>query len=460
MSPLPESEESVMYDRLVLPDLRVMIAEDDAQGLAEFCEVLHPAGTAEILEELQDDEIWKVLSRCPMPAQVEIFEFLSLQRRIELVSLISRKDLTRLIEEMSPDDRVDLLNRMDEEQVESLLPLIAQAERSDIRKLLSYPEHSAGSIMTTEYASLPEDITVSDAIERLRRQAPDRETIYYVYILGEGRRLDGFISLRDLILARPKAQLADIMRRDVISVHVEDDQEIVAQELAKYDFLAIPVIDSQNQLVGIVTHDDVLDVVREEADEDVYLMAGVAPLEDSYLDTPALTLAWKRGMWLLFLSCVSLMTAEVLNHYSGISDRHMWMILFLPMVLASGGNSGAQSATLIIRSLAVGDSSRVHALQLTRRELGVGGMLGLMLALIGLSAAMFWFRRTFSEAAVVGATMFLVVVMGTVSGALLPLFFRRLGMDPALMSNPLVAAVVDIMGVVTYYTVAIIFLGS
>ena len=449
-----------MYDRLVLPDLRVMITENDTAGLAEFCGILHPAGTAEILEEIPAADAWRVLSCCPLPQQAEIFEFLPLLLKMELVTLISRQELTRLIEEMSPDDRVDLLSRMEDEQVESLLPLIAQAERSDIRKLLSYPDHSAGSIMTTEYASLPEDITVGEAIDRLRRQAPDRETIYYVYILGQDRRLDGFISLRELSLARPGAVLADIMRRDVVSVRVEDDQELVAQELARYDFLAIPVVDKQNQLVGIVTHDDILDVVREEADEDVYLMAGVAPLEDSYLETPALTLVWKRGMWLLFLSGVTLLTAEVLDHYRGISDRHMWMILFLPMVLASGGNSGAQSATLIIRSLALGDSDRIGGVRLTLRELGVGALLGLVLAMIGLASATFWFRRTLTEAAVVGATMFLVVILGTVAGAVLPLFFRRLGMDPALMSNPLVAAVVDVLGVVTYYTVAILLLGT
>src|SRR5690606_24847522 len=197
-----------------------------------------------------------------------IFQFLPLSYQIALVDSIDRQSLSRLIEEMPPDDRVDLLERMDQDEVEKLLPLVAQAERADIRKLLSYPEESAGSIMTTEYAWLPADITVQEAINRLRLQAPSRETIYYVYITDADRHLIGFLSLRHLIAARPSTKLSDVMERDVISVRVDDDQEYVAGEIAKYDFIAIPVVDNQNKLVGIVTHDDAADVLQEEATED------------------------------------------------------------------------------------------------------------------------------------------------------------------------------------------------
>lgn len=448
-----------MYTPLILPDLQIMLREQDAHGLAEFCEVLHPAVTAEILEELPANDVWKVLSNAPLSKQVEIFEFLSLPKRVEIVETRDRKQLSRLIEEMSPDDRVDLLSRMERDHVDALIPLIAQAERSDIRKLLSYPEDSAGSIMTTEYASLPAEITAAEAIEQLRQQAPDRETIYYVYILDSGRRLQGFVSLRQLILAKPTTVLSDVMRLDVISVRVDDDQEIVAQELARYDFLAIPVVDNQNQLVGIITHDDVLDVMQEEATEDTHLLGAVAPLEDSYLDTPVLTLAWKRGIWLMFLAVVALMTAEVLLHYESVSQQHVWLILFLPLVLASGGNAGSQSATLIIRAVALGELSSGDNARMARRELAVGLMLGLSLALIGFIAAMAWFQLPLDRAMVVAVTVLLVVLMGTVAGATLPLIFRRLGMDPALMSNPLIAALVDVFGVIIYYSVAISLLG-
>jgi magnesium transporter len=233
----------------------------DRDGLREFCEALHPAVAAEVLDELTAEEIWNVMSACAPERQAEVLGFLEDHRQVELINVAPRAELSRLIEEMAADDRVDFLEMLEEEQVESLLPLIAQAERADIRKLLSYPDGSAGSIMTTEYAWLSEELTVDEALDQLRVQAPESETIYYVYILDDGRRLDGIVSLRELIMAKRTAKLSDIMHRDVISVRVDDDEEFVAREVAKYDFLAIPVVDNQHQLVGIVTHDDVLDIL-------------------------------------------------------------------------------------------------------------------------------------------------------------------------------------------------------
>jgi len=450
-----------MYNPLLLPELREMLAEDDAQGLDEFCRVLHAAVTAEVLEGLDPNDVWRVLSHCDLRRQVEIFEFMSLAQQVDLVEVVDHERLSRLLEEMSSDDRADLLSRMDKERVEDLLPLIAQVERADIRKLLSYPEDSAGAIMTTEYASLPEDITVSDALDQLRLQAPHRETIYYVFILDEGRRLRGIISLQELILARPTSLLSEMMKRDVISVRVDDDQEFVAQELARFDFIAIPVVDSQNRLVGIVTHDDVLDVVQEEANEDVYRMGAVQPMKDSYLETPVRTIAWKRGIWLLFLSIVALVTAEVLKQYDDVPQLELetWIVWFIPLVLASGGNAGSQSATLIIRALATDDLTQQENLWLARRELLVGFLLSLSVALLGFVAGYTWYDLGPRRAGILALTVFLVVIMGTVSGAVLPLAFKRLGMDPALMSNPLIAALVDVFGVIIYYTVALAILG-
>ncbi len=447
-----------MYDSLLLPDLRIMLQENDTTGLAEFCTVLHPAVTAEVLNSLEPAEVWTVLDNCELGRQVEIFEFLDLVTQVDLVKDLDRDRLLRLLEEMSPDDRVDLLSRMDEEYVEDLLPLIAKAERSDIRKLLSFPEDSAGAIMTTDYASLPQNVTVREALERLRKQAPNRETIYYVYILDEDRRLDGFITLEDLILAKPEKVLAEIMTRPVISVRVDDDQEVVAQELAKYDFLAIPVVDNQNRLVGIVTHDDVLDVMREEATEDAHLLGAVAPLEDSYLSTPLSTLYWKRGVWLVLLLVAALGTAAMLKHYENVSDESKWMILFIPLVLASGGNAGSQSATLVIRMLALGEMRRREHLLLAGRELLLATVLGGSLMLLAFICALRYVET--SQAGVVGLTVFLTVVLATITGAMLPLGFKRLGMDPALMSNPLIAALVDVMGVFIYYNVALVLLSG
>lgn len=447
-----------MYQSLILPDVREMIVNDDVQGMRELCEVLHPAVVAEVLEELSPTEGWTVLGHTNLERQVEIFEFVTLPKQVELVEDVQRDRLTQLLEAMAPDDRVDLLSRLEPERVERLLPLIAQAERNDIRKLLSYDEDSAGSIMTTEYASLPENVTVRDALELLRKQAPDRETIYYIYIVDEDRRLLGLVSLRELILAQPATRVGHIMRREIFSVHVDDDREEVVHELAKYDLIAIPVVDRGNQLVGIITHDDILDVVQEEATEDAYLAGAVRPFEDSYLQTPLARLAWSRGVWLLFLAVVGLVTAKVLEGYKQIFDDYDWMFMFLPLVLGSGGNTGSQSATLIIRTLALGEMDPTQTWSVARRELFIGTLLGLALASVGFVAALLFFSLSQPQAVVVSLTVWLVVIMSTVSGAMLPVVFKRFGMDPALMSNPLIAALVDVLGVVIYYKVTLLVL--
>ncbi|HIE98733.1 MAG TPA: magnesium transporter [Planctomycetes bacterium] len=467
-----------VYSSLILPDVRQMVREEDRHGLTEFCRVLHPVVVANILEELDSRDVWVVLDHADLLLRVEIFEYIALSHQIEMVAQLDKRRLSELLEEMSPDDRVDLLSRMPHNRVEDLLPLIAQAERNDIRRLLSYDEDSAGSIMTTEYASLPANITVSDALQKLRQQAPDSETIYYIYILNSARRLEGLISLRELILARPDAVLSEIMERDVIRMGVDEDREDVAQELARYNFIAIPIVDDDDRLVGIVTHDDAIDVVQEEATEDAYRQGAVEPLRDDYEDTPLLTILWKRGIWLLVLSVVALMTAAVAGHYeqttseggaraaeapSGLTPALIF--LFIPLVMASGGNAGAQSATLFIRMFALqpadaavpGTGFQVDR-QLILREFYIAAALGAVLALMDFLFVWLWFDKGVDRSLVVGLTVFLIVILGTTAGTMLPILFRRLGMDPAIMSNPLIAAIVDVLGIIIFYEVAMLLL--
>jgi magnesium transporter len=446
-----------MHDPLLLPELREMLIENDAQAMQEFCEVFHPGVVAENLEALSTAECWSVLSHTDLRRRVEVFEFFALSRQMELVATLDKKDLSALLETMASDDRVALLKNMDQEKLELLLPLIAHAERGDIRKLLSYPEHSAGSIMTTDYASLPEVVTVRDALAQLRLQAPDRETIYYVYVIDDARHLHGFITLRKLFLARPDALVSDLMDKDVISVRVDDDQEVVANKIARYDFIAMPVVDDQGRLVGIVTHDDVLDVVQQEATEDVHRLGGVEPLEEGYMSTPFFTLAWKRGIWLVLLLVAGFGTSAILSHYNSETEHFEWLVWFLPLVLASGGNAGSQSATLVIRALALGQLNRETQYRIGRRELLTGLTLGATLAAMGFTFARFYVST--ADAGVVAGTVSLVVTFGTVNGTMLPIVLKRLGMDPALMSNPLIASLSDMVGVLIYYNVALLALG-
>ena len=463
------------YSSLILPDVRQMIQEGDTTGLAAFTRVLHPALVAEILEELEDTQIWAVLDQADLPLRVEVFEYISLRRQSELAESIDPARLSQLLEWMSADDRADLLTRMPDARREDAIRLVAAAERKEIRRLLSCEEGTAGSIMTTDYASLPANITVGEALARIRQQAPNSETIYYVYIVNEARKLEGFASLRKLILARPDAPLTSIIQRDVIRFRVTDPRELVAQDLAKYNFIAVPIVDADDHLVGIVTHDDALDVVQEEATEDAYRQSAVAPMDDAYENTPLLTVLWKRGIWLLFLSVVALMNAQVIDHYRASTDGAAattipsaglttLILLFLPLVMASGGNAGSQSATLFIRMFALqprdlqkGADNSIDR-SLIYREFVVGLALGAALGLLDFSVAWLLFGRSVAESAAIATTVVAVVTLGTSAGTLLPLLLRRLGMDPAIMSNPLIAAMVDLFGVVIFYEIAVLFL--
>jgi magnesium transporter len=446
------------YHHLLQPDLRLMLQENDELGLREFCDALYPAVIAEVLDGLTVEEVWRVLNSSSIARQAEILAFVEPHQQLELVQTVDRKHLSQLIEAMSSDDRVDLLEHLDQDQVEQLLPLIAQAERDEIRKLLSYPDDSCGSIMTTEYASLPENIVVRDALEKLRQQAPDRETIYYIFIVDEARHLHGVITLRQLILARPTALLADLMRREVVTVRTGDERDDAARQLARFDLLALPVVDEENRLVGIITHDDVLDVVQEEAEEAAYRQSAIEPLDNNYFSTPLLTIAHKRGVWLFVLSLMSLVTAGVAKQFRGVEERHEWMAWFLPLVLASGGNTGSQSATLIIRAMGLGDLTRPQRWLALRREFATGLLLGAALAFMIFLLLPPLFNRTLLESGVVACTIGVVIAMGACTGAFLPMLCETLGWDPAVMSNPLIASFSDTFATGTYFVIAMLVL--
>jgi magnesium transporter len=440
---------------ILLPELRLMLADGDTAGLREVAEELHPATVAEFSEGLDEVDIWRLIDTVPVERQAEIFPYYPLSRQVALVRAADRAHLGPLLEWMAADNRDDLLRELDPEFVEEILPLVAKAERHDIRMLLSCPEGSAGSLMTTEYASLPADITAGEAIARLRMQAPDSESIYYIYVLDAERHLVGFVSLRDLILAKPTALVADLMQRDVIAVRVDEPQDKVVDLLARFDFIAIPVVDDHARLVGIVTHDDVLDAVRQEATDEAQMSAAITPLGEGYLDAAITSMTWKRGVWLAILFATAAVTAMVLSTWK---SPHAWLVAFIPLVIASGGNSGNQSATLVITALSAGDCKLSDWRRILRREFALGLLLGLILAVPGYLLALAY-APTPAEAIVIPATILSVVLIGSLVGSVLPLMFRSLGLDPALMSNPFVSAIVDVVGLVVYMGLALVLLG-
>jgi len=453
-----------MLNPLLLPELREMLAEGDVAGLRDVTTELHPATIAEFLEGLTNEETWQVLDHATIERQAEIFGYFPIEKQVEMVEGIGKDRMSRLLEEMPPDNRVDLLKRLEPELVESLLPLVAKAERHDIRLLLSCPEHSAGSIMTTEYASLPEDITVAEALNRLRTQAPHSETIYYIYVLDVDRHLLGTVSLHELILAKPNTPVRDLMQRDVISVRVDEDQEEVAKKMARYDFIAMPVVDPENHLVGIVTHDDVIDVVVEEATEDALRMGGVGTIVEHYLDAPFVRVWWKRSVWLSCLFVAELFTFTALAHFEHAIQALVALALFVPLCISTGGNSGSQAATLITRAMALGHIRQSDWWRVLRHELLMGLALGLTLGAIGFLRAALTPQTVLGPvdpwrlALVISQAVMAICLWGTLVGAMLPLLFKRLGIDPGYASSPFVATFVDVTGIVIYFTIAGMYL--
>jgi magnesium transporter len=372
-----------MADPLFGPEVRLLLQENDTAGMKAFCESLHPAAVAEALEGFTAEEVWKVLEHTSIKNQAAIFEYYPLEFQVEMVQGAGREHIAKLIEQMSPDDRADLLRRLMPRVAEALLRLVDEADRRDIAQLVKYAENTAGAMMTTDYAWVPAHITVNEAIDRLRQQAPDKETIYYVFVLDEQRRLQGVVTLRELILAPRYQHIKDIMERSPIKVNVNDDREKVAQELARYDLLAIPVVDNEDRLVGIVTHDDAIDVVVEEATEDVHRMGGVGTMEENYLEASFVTVWRKRAIWLACLFGAELFTFTALASYEDSIKTMVVLSLFVPLCISTGGNSGSQAATLITRAMALGQVQQREWWKVLKHELLMGIILGLTLGVIG-----------------------------------------------------------------------------
>ncbi len=460
-----------MINTLYLPELREMLVENDTAGLRDFCGALHPGRIAEFMEGLSAEETWAVINTADAEKRAEIFGYLPDDKQVRIVETTGRAEATQLVTDLPADDRADLLSDVDDQVVEEILPLMEQEDRRELLRIWEYAEGTAGAMMTTEVARLSESLTVQQAMEAISRKASRHETIYYNYIVDAQDHLMGLISARQLIthFLEPDKPITELMQRDVVSVLATDDQEHVAEKVAKYDFIAIPVVDHQHRLLGIITHDDIIDVMREEATEDAHLSVGVGPLDQGYLETHWYALAWKRGVWLTVLFFGALLTIFALHSYETSLNAAPWLVLFLPLVISSGGNTGNQSATLVITAMTNGELKVTDWLRVMRRELVMGICLGGLLATFGYLCALIVSQFSFLfdpidggivlptaiEATVIPITLICVALCGALCGGLLPLMFKGMGLDPALMSNPFVAGIVDIAGIVIYMTVAL-----
>lgn len=436
--------------------VRDLLAQRDLVQLRTLLEETHPADIAGCITLLEGSDIWRVLSLLATERRTEAFGYLPPNEQVRLANALNRRNLAEIFRHMSADERADLYNRLEPAQQNALLPGLAQAERDDIRKLASHEEGTAGAIMTSDYATLSPAFTAFEAIQALRREAPDKETIYQAYVIDRRRHLLGVVSLRDLIVASDEARVADLMVADVIYSRVVDAQDEVAHKISKYDLIALPIIDDAGALVGIVTYDDAMDVAEEEATRDFHRVGTVGHLEESVREAGVRLLYQKRIFWLLMLVFGSLLSGLGIAHYEDTITAYVVLVFFLPVLIASGGNAGAQTATLMVRALATGDVVMRDWGQMMGRELLVAGLLGITM---GVAIAMIGLIRGGWEVAfVVAVTMTLVVMAGSLVGLALPFLLSRFGLDPATASVPLVTSIADVVGVLIYFSVATLVL--
>lgn len=444
---------------LILPEVREAL-QLDASVLAELVEELHPADLADVYLAVDDDLQPAFLRALPLGAQIELLEQLEAEERAEIVERTATDVAARLVEGMSADERAHLFRQLPDSVAAKLLAAIPKEDAREVTSILAWPAGTVGALMTTEFVALPAELTVEQAIARIRELAARVETIYYAYAVSPEGALRGVVSLRELVTARADRSVADVMGSDrIVAVQASADQEEAARTIAKYDLLALPVVDDAGKMLGIVTVDDVVDVVQDEATEDLQKMAAIAPLEESYFRSSFLRVVRSRAGWLVLLFVGGFFTSNALRGYSAAIEALPLLVVFIPLIISSGGNTGSQSAGLLIRAMALGEVGPKQVWQVLVRELATGLLLGAVLAIIGFLYAGWGIGVEPRVAAVVGVAVMSVVLFGALTGAVMPLLIRRLGLDPAVASAPMIATVSDVAGIVIYLSVARALLG-
>lgn len=444
---------------LILPDIRDALG-GPPEALRELVAELHPADTADLFLALDPEEQTAFLKALPIPDQVTVLEELEADVRAQIFETYAPELAERLVAEMSADEAADLFRNLTPILSENLLARMPRDEAREMRALLAWPEGTCGAMMTTDYVALDAELSASEAIDRIRRVAEEKETIYYAYAVSPEGSLRGVISLRELVTAKPDRRVSDLMESEhVITVRATDEQRQAAQVISKYDLLAIPVVDDAGRLLGIVTVDDVVDVVEDEVTEDVQRMAGVVPLEDSYFRTSFFRMLKSRAGWLIILFVGEFFTGTALRHYEDSFAEALALVFFIPLIISAGGNAGSQSAGLLIRALAVGEVLPGQAWKVALRESASGLILGLTLAAIGMGRALLWPEVQFPVALVVGLAILFVVFFGGLVGGLMPLAIKKVGLDPAVSSAPLIATLIDVTGLIIYFQIARVILG-
>lgn len=454
----PESR-AMQVGKLLGPDVRVALVSEP-EGVSEALQELHVQDLAELLAELEEREVAQIISMLPIDVSADVLCRLSSEMSADVLALLAVARAAQILRAMAADDRADLVQELPPELAERILQQLgtrAPEVAEETRALVSYGEDTAGGIMTTEYVAFGPELSVGQALERVRQIGRQRalEVVYYAYVVAYERLL-GVVSLRDLLLARDSEVVSDIMTSNVVSVHAAVDQEEVARTITKYELTALPVVEDDGRLIGIVTIDDVVDVIREEASEDQQKMAGLVPTEEKYFDVGFRSNVRSRVTWLTVLFVLQFLTATVMKLFEGQVSLVMDLILFVPLIISSGGNSGSQSSSLIIRALALGEMTPRDWPRVLAKEASIGLALGALLSFAGFARAILGASPNvaYAMAFTVAVAVVAVVTLGTLVGSLMPLAIKRLGLDPAVSSTPFVASIVDVLGLCVYFTVA------
>ena len=427
--------------------------------LREWLRDLNVADIAAMMEELDEELQLKTFRILPKDMAADIFSYLPIEVEQQIITSISDREAGKIIDNLMADDATDLLEEMPANIVKRLLANASHETRRDINHLLRYPEDSAGSIMTVEFMDLKEGQTVAQAIERIKKTAVDSETINICYVLDYQRKLKGTVALRYLLLKDPDEKIGDIMHENVISLHTLMDQEEVARQFQKYDFTAMPVVDNEDRLVGIITVDDVVDILQEEATEDMEKMAAIVPSDKPYLKTTVFETWKKRIPWLLLLMISATFTGKIIASFEDALSVYVVLTTFIPMLMDTGGNAGGQTSVTVIRGLSLNEIEFSDFFKVVWKEIRVALLCGLTLAVANFAKLMIIDRVTMPVAAVVCATLVVAVLIAKLVGSMLPMLAKKIGFDPAVMASPFITTIVDALSLLIYFRIASMVLG-
>lgn len=444
--------------QLVRSQLELLLDSGNLQGAKSLLIPVQPVDIAEAIEDLPKSSQLIAFRLLSKGEAIEVYEYLNTDVQQALIQEFKRQDVLDIVDKMSPDDRARMFDELPAKIVRRLLSQLSPGERKATAILLGYGEDTAGRIMTPEYISLKDNLTVSQTLERIRSLADTSEVVYYLYVTDVSRQLTGIVSLRDLVIAKPSVTLAEIMTRDVVFVHTDTDQEEVARTIQRYDIVALPVVDSEERLVGVVTVDDVIDIIEREATEDIYALGGVQSDGDNYFQTNLITVARRRVMWLFILLLTNTVTGAIIRSQEDLLQQVVVLTAFIPLLTGTGGNVGAQSSTVVIRGLNTEEIQNMGAGKVIFREAAAGSLLGLILGTVATIWAYF-LQGSIAVAVSVGISLIAIAVLASVAGSALPFLFRSLKLDPALMSAPFITTAVDVLGVLIYFNIAKTILG-